>query len=107
MPTTLHPLSRWSDVSLLCGLFMANEKELQLGLHLPVHAAGSCSNVVEELRSRIERLTPDLEEFACATSDRNSPALVSLFRPVRSHDRARHHVPPALEVVIQEPVQRH
>jgi hypothetical protein len=38
---------------------MANEKKLQLGLHLPVRAAGSCSNVVEELRSRI-----DLEDFA-------------------------------------------
>src|SRR5260370_35492078 len=107
MSKTLNLVNRWSAISHLYGLLMANEEKLQLGLQLPVRAAGSCANVVEELRSRIERLTPDLEEFACATTDRNGPAFVSLFRPVRSHDRARHHVPPVLEVVIQEPVQRH
>ena len=43
-----------------CLLLMPNEKKLQLGLQLPVRATGSRSNVVEELRSRIQWLMADL-----------------------------------------------
>src|ERR1700739_1795470 len=109
MSKTLHLVSRLSDTSPLDGLLtaMANEKKLELGLHLPVRAASSCSNVVEEFCSRIEQLAADLENFASAATDRNGPALVSFCRPIRGDDRGRQNVPPALEVVKNEPVDGH
>ena len=83
---------------------MMNEEELQLGLQLPVRAAGSCSNIVEELRSRIERLTSDLEDPARAATDRNGPALVSSSSPVRSNDRSGQDIPTALQVIKKESI---
>jgi hypothetical protein len=83
--------------------FIAQTK-LQLGLQLPVRDAGSCSNVVKELRSRIQWLTADLEEFACAATYRGGSALVPFSRPIRGNDRSREYVRPVLEVLKGEPV---
>src|SRR5580658_9910169 len=108
MSKALHLVNRLSGASHSYGLLlMTNEKKLQLGLQLPVRATGCCPNVVEVLCSSVQYLRTDLEEFACTATDWNGPSLASFCRPVRSDDGSRHQIPPVLEVVKGEPVDRH